>query len=295
MPTVTPSQMGNPVQAQQQPVAQPDQPVYDNNQGTPTSPEATEAKKPGEQEFSAKFAALSRQERKMRQSFQSQRQQLATEKAQIEASRAEIEKAKGWQSRLQEDPWSTMIEAGLSPDQISDRVFSPDAIQKYNLQRYQSELEKKVQSQIDALKQQQEESSNSQYAQAKKQMAWDVSRLVDQNTAQYEAIKSMGAQEAVVSLIEETFKQTGNIMDMEEAAREVEDYLVEQAMGLTKIQKIKSKFLPELTQGIQKQAPPQKPQATTLSNRTMTSTSTAPLSDRQRRERAIAAFMGKQT
>ena len=76
---------------------------------------------------------------------------------------------------------------------------------------------------------------------AVKQIEFDVNDLVT-NDPSYEAIRIGGHQADVVQLITETYKQDGILLSVEEAAQQVEEYVTEQYLKLTSINKIKSKL-----------------------------------------------------
>lgn len=240
----------------------------------------------------ASLAARERQARKIQQESQAARQartQLESENAQL---KSELEAFKARKQRLSEDPWSVLIEDGLTPEQISDRVFSPEAMDKYKLQSFGSDLKKDLQSQIDAVKAAQEQSQTQQYEQAKKQIRSEVKMLIDGDES-FEAMKANGddACDAVVDLIEATFKETGELMDVDAAAKEVEEYLIEEALKLAKLKKIQSKLNPPQENTLKTSVQEPRQQANTLTNR-VTSNSSNSNSAKARRDRAIAAFVG---
>lgn len=248
--------------------------------------------KPKANPMAPQFAALAKKERMIRE----QARQIQAEKQAMESrlNETKTQLQSEWKQRLLQNPWDVMIEAGLSPDQATQLILNQPKPEEVELQKLKKEIENIRSSQDqtkDLMKQQQDE----QYKQAKKQISLEVKSLVSSDSS-FETIQAMSAEAAVTELIEQTFLKDGYLMPVEAAAKEVEDYLVEQALGLAKLKKIQDKMIPQapensFTQAV-KQNQIQKPQSNTLSNR-MVSSSTKPLSDKDRRQRAILAFEGK--
>jgi hypothetical protein len=82
-------------------------------------------------------------------------------------------------------------------------------------------------------------------------------------------------------------------LDIEDAARQVEEHLVEEAYKLAQLSKVQSRFKPAAPDSAK--APTQQQQGLkTLTNSvTQDQPTNTRLTDKQRRERAVAAFMGK--
>lgn len=262
------------------PTSQIEQPLVNEN-------EVQEAPKTAQQDpMSPQFAALARKEKAIRE----QARQIQAEKAEMKARLEQIENESNskWKQRISQNPWDVMIEAGLTPEQATNMILNQPKPEEIELQKLRKEIESLKNSQDDSknlFKKQQDE----QYQQAKKQINNEVKMLVDSDET-YETIKHMGAQDAVTELIEQTFLQDGYLMDVEKAAQEVEEYLVDHSLKLARLKKVQSRLAP-VVETTQKQEIPQKQQSNTLSNR-MTPT-TKPLTDRERKERAILAFQGK--
>jgi hypothetical protein len=106
----------------------------------------------------------------------------------------------------------------------------------------------------------------------------------------YEMIEKNDAYEAVVQLVVDTWDNEGRAISEEEAAREIEEHLLEEALRLAQIEKVKTKLTPEAPAQGTKQQP---------GIRTLTNNAVPPASPDGRkltaRERAIRAFMGEKT
>lgn len=271
--------------ASQAPLSAPDK-QPDIEKGTPgatTGPQTGEK----QQAFSPKFAVLARKEKALRQ----QSREIEAQREALSREQAEIQQAKTWKSRLAEDPLSVLQEAGLNYDQLTQLILNQNNPENLQYQKIRQEFEQKLKAQEEYTKNQFEQQQTQQYTQAKTQIRNEVSSLVDSDEA-FEAIRANGdvAKDAVVELMEQTFKDEGYLMGVEEAVQAVEDHLIEQAYELSKLKKVQSKFAPP-PEVVQKPSEPQKP-LQTLSNR-ITPSTTPPLNERERKQRAILAFQGK--
>lgn len=124
----------------------------------------------------------------------------------------------------------------------------------------EADLIRRLQSQVEALEgkltntsKSIEEGQTKAYAQAIKQIETEVNSLVDTSDA-FEVIKAEGRQSAVVKLIEQTYKEDGILLDAETAAKQVEEALLERALKLASVGKVRAKLLPVQTPNT---APPQ--------------------------------------
>lgn len=239
-----------------------------------------------EDALSPKFAALARKEKAIRERTRA----LEAERAQLKSQMEEVESFRGWKTKIKADPLSALTEAGISYDDLTNALLNQGKPEDLQFKKLQAEIESlknaQERQQSDAKKAQDE-----QYQRAKKQISTEVSLLVDGDEA-FETIKSMQAQDSVVELIETTFKEDGVLMSVEDAAKEVEEYLMEQALTMARLKKVQSKLAPTPPAEVEQKQPhtQQKQQLNTLSNRIPVSTGKGPSA----RERAIAAFQGKQ-
>lgn len=236
------------------------------------------------------FARKERQIRKMQQ-------ELARERQTLEAKQKSYDTDYVPKSRLKEDPWSVLQEAGLDYDQLTQQMLTRpnDPLTKSMYDKIRAMEQKLVDSETKA-----QQDTQAQYTQALKQISTEVKMLVDENP-EYESIKAAGMHEAVTELIRETFDTDGYLMDIAEAAKEVENHLLDEAVKLSKLPKVQQRLQPkpeETAAVVNAQAAPKwKPTATaplTITNRMQAPASTGN-SERDRRARAIAAFNAKKT
>lgn len=242
--------------------------------------------------MASKFAALARQQKAIRdkeRAVQAEKQAYLAEKETLSKELAEL---KAWKAKLRQEPLSVLSEEGVSYDQLTNLMLNQPSGSDLEIQKLSREIEA-LKAARESDQTQSKQAQDDKRQEAVKQIENEVTLLIDGNEA-FETIQSMNAQKAVVELIERTFDDESRLLTVEEAANEVEEYLVEQAMALTKLKKIQSKMNPAPAEpALEQSQTPQKPQQTTLSNRS--TTSTRPLTAKERRERAIAAFKGQLT
>ncbi len=260
---------------------------------------ATEETKPAtEDPLSTQYATLARKEKALRaKAVQTEQVIKAREAALVAREEAFKTKESEYQTkyiskdRLSQDTLNALAEAGLTYDQITELMLTQNSPER----KAQSEYEKRLDAKLQELERKQQESvkavENQQsvaYQQAIKQIKADTTTLVSANP-EFEAIKETNSINDVVELIERTFKQDGILLSVEDAAKQVEDYLVEEAFKLTKLKKIQQRLTPAPKPAeVKSQEPPKQPQ--TLKTLTNAVASNGRVSAR---ERAIAAFKGQ--
>lgn len=265
-----------------------------NNTGAKPGSEVTET--PKADDSAAKFAALARREKALaRERAESKSREADREKqweAKLQAQRSEIEQS--YRSKLQQDTWGTLIEAGLTPEQVTQVMLNTPKPEDIKFQEMRRELDQLKKQSETAANQTQEQQKRS-YEQARGLVSKEVALLVDGNDA-FETIVAMGAQDAVVQLIEDTLNdpEQGYMMSAEDAAKAVEEYLVEKTLSYAKLKKVQAKLGTPLEEA-QQQVQEKKPQSQTLSHSLKQQSSAQPMTQAEKRQRAILAFQGKLT
>lgn len=258
--------------------------------------------KPQDPALSRQFAQLARQEKALRAKAQQQEQAFRAREEALKAKEASFSQAPkadytGYISKdqLKNDPLSVFAEAGIAYDDLVQQLVNQPTVDP-RMQAYIQKLEAKV----DAIEEKEvirektyQEQQAAQYQAAVKQIETDVKTMVytDPN---YETIKAYNATKDVVELITETYKNDGVLLTNEEAAQQVEDYLVEQAMKIAKLSKVQKKLqtvAPTATaskaqQPLQSQSKQQQPMKTLTNATSSTRQLTA-------KERALLAFKGE--
>lgn len=264
-----------------------------------TTPPETPKEDPA---LSRQFAQLARQERALRAKAQQQEQALKTREEALKAREAQLtakdnEYRDGYisKSRIKQDALSVLDEAGVTYDELTQQAINRQPTDQRVLNTIQK-LEAKI-AQLEANNESTQKSYTEQqqasYQAAVKQISLDAKQLIKSNPVEYEAISKKGTVKDVVELITKTYDKYGTLLTVEEAAQEVENELIEEAMKSTQIEKVKQRMAKanasqqtstQKTQATQKQT---QPGMKTLTNATA---STRQLSAK---ERAILAFKGE--
>lgn len=279
-------------------------------EGQDTAPqEATPEEAPAQPEkpqvdpaLSRQFAQLARQEKALRaqaQAMKAKEADLAAREAALTAKPAAqapdmsnyIDK-----SRFKNDPLSVLEETGLSYDELTQQLINrqpTDPRVMNTIQRLEAKIASLEEQGRNAEKSQ-VESQQQAYQAAVKQIKMDATNLV-KNDPSFETIKVTGSVGDVVELITETYNKDGILLTVEEAAQQVEDYLVEEATKLAKITKIQKRLqansnAPATAPAKQTQPPKTPAQPQTMKTLTNNTSSTRKLTAK---ERAILAFKGE--
>lgn len=241
-----------------------------------------------EEALSPKFAALARKEKELRQLQQA----IKAEREALKSKESDYETNYIPKARLKSELFKVLEESGVSHDELANFVLQGSQPKDPYLAQLEAKiaaLEGKVKEPMDKIQEQEKR----QYEQAVSQIRTEAKLLVDSDPA-YETIKEMGATEAVVELIKKTFDSSGELLTVESASKQVEEYLLEEAMKMASLNKIKQRLAPAVEVAPQV---PQKSQQITTQLKTLTnaqaSSSSSSLSAREKRERAILAFKGQ--
>lgn len=257
----------------------------------------TEAPKT-EEPISSQYAILARKEKALRSKVQAQEAStkaredaIAAKEAQLTAREAEYASKYVPKDQLAQDPMTVLSELGLSHDQITQLMLNGptpnDLHRNAAFKQIQEELKSIKESQAQANKAVEDRQAQS-YQQALHQLSLEAKNLV-QADPEFETIHATNRVKDVVELIEKTFKADGVLLSVEEAAREVENHLVEEAIKLARLKKIQSRLqTPATTPVAAKLTEDKKPQTLqTLTNAMGTSRKLSST------ERAILAFKGE--
>lgn len=264
---------------------------------------------PEDSALSRQFAQVARQERALRAKAQQQEAAFKAREEALKAREAELaSKDQQYQSgyiqsdKLKSNPLAVLAEMGISYDELTQQLINTPATDprvEATISRLESKI-RELEAQNETSKKAAAEQQTAAYQAAVKQIRSDVKQLVTSDPM-FETVKAANAINDVVDLITQTYDKDGILLSVEEAASQVEDYLIEEATKLAKLNKIKSrlglteaKTAPKapsapaqptsgVTQGKQQQPPTMK----TLTN---AAASTRKLNAR---ERAIAAFKGE--
>ena len=248
--------------------------------------------------LSRQFAQLAKQERQLRAKVQAEMKAIETQKVELAQQQEQI-KAKELQynegyiskNQLKTDTLRILADSGISYDELTQQILNSqttDPRTESHIARLEakiSQLEEKANQGVKA----QEEQQQQAYRAAVKQIETDVKNLVKMDP-NFETIQATRSVSDVVELIEETYKKDGYVMTVEDACKEVEDYLVEEAMKVTRIGKIKRQLEQAGQPKPSQTAKTQQTQPGTMKTLTNAAASTRKLSAK---ERAVLAFKGE--
>ena len=194
-----------------------------------------------EEPLSSQFAILARQQKALRAKAIAQenaaKQRELEFKAKEDALRAkELEYQSKYISKdkLSQDTLQALADAGVSYEQITNLMLSQnnpqDAARMASEKELRDEL-KAIKEAQENLRKDSERQQTESYNQALNQIKIEATNLVKMDPS-FETIKETNSVGDVVDLIERTFKEDGILLTVEEAAKEVEDYLIEEAMKI---------------------------------------------------------------
>jgi hypothetical protein len=263
-----------------------------------TSEEAPPATK--EEPISSQYAILARKEKALRARAAQQEQAYKSREAALQAREAEISSKSNFDSSkyvsiedLKRDSYGVLQKHGVSYDDISSQALASQSPEAQMLRQMREEMNaelQKVREEQANTRTAQEQQQAKAYQNALNQIRTEASQLVSSDPT-FETIKETGSVNDVVDLIERTFKEEGRLMTVDEAAQQVEDYLVEEALKISRIKKIQSRLGAQTVQKtaeIKQTAPVE--EANKLKTLTNSVGNTRPLSAK---ERALLAFKGE--
>ena len=251
--------------------------------------------------LSRQFAQLARQERQLRIKAQQQKAAFDAKEAELKAREAALGQAPKFdpneyipKARLKQEALTVLAEEGISYDELTNQIISRQPVDP-QLQAHINRLEAKLAAMEKQAEQSQKSYTEQQqqaYQAAVKQIEMDARSLVKTDPVTYEAIAKTGSVKDVVDLIVKTHEKTGVVISVEEAAQEVENYLVEEGFNVsTRIDKIKRR----IQQAGQPKGSTQQTQAKPQTQPSMKTLTNAAASTRKlsAKERAILAFKGE--
>lgn len=249
----------------------------------PIEPITTPAPEPKEEQLSPKFAALARQQKMIRK----QQMEVKAREDAFKAKETDYETNYIPKSKLKENPYETLMNEGVEFESLLAQASQdPSSAALKRLQARMDAIEaQKVKEQETA-----QETSKKQYDQAIASLTNEAKMLVSSDES-FEALKGEGEDgvAAIVKLIETTFREEQRVMTVQDAATEIEEALLSHAVRMASLNKVKQRLAPKEETPV---APAAKTPAKTLTNANTTAP-TKTLTDKERRERAIAAFRGQ--
>lgn len=234
-------------------------------------------------ETDPRIADLERKEIALRETAR----RIQAEKAELEALKrapaapSNAMTAEQWKELFMQDP----AKVGIDYQDMANKYLTQptEQDQKYSaLEKQVAELKAQLGQGEQSIKKAQEEA----YQNAVNQMKAETQRIVESSPGDYELIAAQGQHDAVVALIEATYKEEKILMSPKQAADKVEEYLLERALKVAGLKKVREKTSPSFAEAAEKKT--QEPRTTPTLSQSMQAN--APMTPR---ERAIAAFNRK--
>lgn len=224
-------------------------------EGSETEPKVEEEKEPEQSKeeklFASKFAALSRKEKAIRErerQLEARMQELEQRLKAKEEPPAQVESEEPIEFRLKRDPFGTLKNLGLDYETLTkialnDGKLTPEIqmqLMKEEMERQYGSKFKELEEKLTEKEKREQEEKHNQVVQNFKS---EIASFVKENATDLELLSVEGDEgvQLVYDVIEEHYNESGKIMDKQEAANLVEEYLLEEAkkrVGLSKIKKL---------------------------------------------------------
>jgi hypothetical protein len=201
-----------------------------------------EAPSKSEDDFSSKFAALSRRDKQL---LERERKLKAMEEEQTQRGTV----AKSWEEKKKEfkqNPDALLNEVGLTFEELINlklgiqeepKKLSPDEMYKQIKEEMEASFKKIEDEKIKA-----KEDESTQILESFKH---DIESHITKNADKYELINYQGDHNLVFEVIQEYYNLNNEVLSIEAAADHVEKHLEDLVMGATKLKKVASKFAPK--------------------------------------------------
>lgn len=267
-------------------------------------PEKEEPKRLDEK-LSNQYAVLAKKEKALRIKAQQQEQQFkakeeALKQREEQLTQKDTQYNQGYFSKdsVKQNPLQVLEDAGVTYEELTQQILNQQA-ENPRVNATIAKLEAKIKQLEDktqASEKSYEEKQQQSYQQAINQIRRDVVNLVTQDS-QFETIRNTGKSsvDEVVKLIELTYKEDGVIMDIEDAASQVEQELEKRLFNVfDKTEKFKKRYASSTSKQTQAESQAQTP-APTKQIPTIKTLTNASSGSRQltARDRAILAFKGE--
>ena len=241
--------------------------IFEKEEPTEESQEVQEVREQSgeDDQFSRKFAALSRREKEIRAKEAEYEHRMAELEAKFQALEQPPEEPKlPIEDRLRRNPFETLDEMGLGYDKLTELALNDGKLTpEMQMRLMKDELEQGDKSKFEELEsklaKKEEEEEHSKYEAIESNFKQEITSFV-KGSNEFELINANGASDLVYEVIEEHYNDTGRVLELDEAAQAVESYLEDELEKLMGLEKVKSKFSPRQEQVFKRQPSP------TLSN-----------------------------
>ena len=209
-----------------------------------------EAREPEKSDdFSRKFAALSRREKEIRAKEAEYDKRIAELEERLGSfgKKPEPEPELPIEYRLKKDPLRALEDMGLSYDKLTelalnDGKLTPEMQMRLMREELEGDYKKKFEELENRLIEKEKNDEQRRYDDIQRGFQNEIEDFVESNADKYELIQANEANDIIYDVIEEHYNDTGRILDIEEAAEAVENYLEEEAEKIFRLGKFRSKF-----------------------------------------------------
>ena len=209
-----------------------------------------EAREPEKSDdFSRKFAALSRREKEIRAKEVEYDKRIAELEERLGSfgKKPEPEPELPIEYRLKKDPLRALEDMGLSYDKLTelalnDGKLTPEMQMRLMREELEGGYKKKFEELENRLLEKERSDEQRRYDDIQRGFQNEIEDFVESNSDKYELIQANEANDIIYDVIEEHYNDTGRILDIEEAAEAVENYLEEEAEKIFRLGKFRSKF-----------------------------------------------------
>jgi hypothetical protein len=257
--------------------------IIDNVEPVPAAAEVT-------QPLSPQYAALAKQKR----ALQLKESALAAREEALKQSSDSTTDAKSLVERMKADPLGLLLENGVTYDQLTQEVLKGMEGGGPALTRVESELRKELKSlkeAFDAQAKAQTENWTQAQTQELARMQKQAEQIIASDDA-YQMIRDTKSQAEVSKLIKRVFNEEGEVLEVKDALDLLENDLLEESLKYARIEKVQRALKPE---PVPQAVPPVEPQdgVRRQTMRTLTNRDSVYQAPTSRRERMLAAALGK--
>ncbi len=178
-------------------------------------------------------------------------------------------------ARLKQEPLKVLLESGVTYEQLTEELLNNQSNPEVE------DLKAKLKALEEGVDTKFKDAATQQEQQVLAEMAREAKSLVATGD-DFELIRGMNQVPSVMTLIERTYRESGEVLDVAEACRLIEAELEKDVEKITSLGKVKNKFQPQ-----QQPMQPRQQGMRTLTNR---DTAAPPMTPKQR---AMAAFYGQ--
>lgn len=218
--------------------------------------DTTEETAPEAVTLSPQLTALARKQQRLQQEVQAQRDKEAA----WSAKEADYIPKTAFKEKAEANVAEALKDLGLDYEQLTNLLLS---------QQQSDDPVKKLEAKIQKIETDHEQQVSKQYEATVSQYKKEIASLIDSDEA-YITVKEEKAQDAVLQHILDTFHNDGEILSVEAASAEIEDFLVEEALKKAQLTKVKSRLSPPAEKAPEKTLPPPKTAPRTLTERVTT-------------------------